>query len=136
MNRRNHVKCIIYYNFLFTECLVQVQKHFRAFFATKEIKTRMTINKPVSKYLRKHFLITTKHGDSLCNKCRHKYYVQEQRQFYIQIRDLHTVYMFILKNEWLLFNTNSAIFSAIWWREQGNFQWDDDEVHLVLDQHA
>jgi hypothetical protein len=27
-------------------------------------------------------------------------------------------------------------FSAISWREQVNFQWDDDEVHLVLDQHA
>jgi hypothetical protein len=22
------------------------------------------------------------------------------------------------------------------WREQVNFQWDDDEVHFVLDQHA
>ena len=28
-------------------------------------------------------------------------------------------------------------FSSISWQEQGNFQWDDDEVHLnVLDQHA
>jgi hypothetical protein len=27
-------------------------------------------------------------------------------------------------------------FSAISWREQVNFQWDDDEVHFVLDQHA
>jgi hypothetical protein len=26
-------------------------------------------------------------------------------------------------------------FSAISWREQVNFQWDDDEVHFVLDQH-
>ena len=29
----------------------------------------------------------------------------------------------------LLFNANSAIS----WREQVNFQWDDDEVHFVLD---
>jgi hypothetical protein len=27
-------------------------------------------------------------------------------------------------------------FSAISWREQVNFQWDDDEVHFVLDQHT
>ena len=27
-------------------------------------------------------------------------------------------------------------FSAISWREQVNFQWDDDEVRFVLDQHA
>ena len=28
-------------------------------------------------------------------------------------------------------------FAAIWWREQVNFQWDeDDEVCFVLDQHA
>jgi hypothetical protein len=33
-------------------------------------------------------MITTKHGDSLCNKCRHKYYAQEQRQSSIQIPDL------------------------------------------------
>ena len=34
---------------------------------------------------------------------------------------------------WLLFNT---ILSAISWWEQVNFQWDDDEVRFVLDQHA
>ena len=27
-------------------------------------------------------------------------------------------------------------FSAISWRKQVNFQWDDDEVRFVLDQHA
>jgi hypothetical protein len=27
-------------------------------------------------------------------------------------------------------------FSAISWQEQVNFQWDDDEVRFVLDQHA
>jgi len=36
----------------------------------------------------------------------------------------------------LLFNANSAIFLAISWREQVNFQWDDDKVRFVLDQHA
>ena len=39
-------------------------------------------------------------------------------------------------SEWLLFSANSAIFSAISWREQANFQWDDDEIRFVLDQHA
>ena len=35
-------------------------------------------------------------------------------------------------SEWLLFNESLAIS----WREQVNFQWDDDEVRFVLDQHA
>ena len=39
-------------------------------------------------------------------------------------------------SESLLFNANSAIFAAISWREQANFQRDDDEVRFVLDQHA
>ena len=34
---------------------------------------------------------------------------------------------------WLLFNTNSAMFQ---WREQANFQWDDDEVHFVLNKNT
>ena len=34
--------------------------------------------------------------------------------------------------DWLLFNANSAIS----WREQVNFQWDDDEFRFVLDQHT
>ena len=41
-------------------------------------------------------------------------------------------------SEWLLFNTNSAIFQ-LYHRENklpGNFQWKDDEVRFVLDQHA
>ena len=35
-----------------------------------------------------------------------------------------------------LFYANSAIFLAITWREQVNFQLDDDEVCIGLDQHA
>ena len=48
--------------------------------------------------------------------------------------------LFNISNVWvselLLFKANAAIFSAISWREQVNFQWDDDEVLFVLDQHA
>jgi len=32
--------------------------------------------------------------------------------------------------------TPTQQFSAISWQEQANFQWDDDDVCLVLDQHA
>jgi hypothetical protein len=32
--------------------------------------------------------------------------------------------------------SNSEFFPAILWREQVNFQWDDDEARSVLDQHA
>ena len=37
-------------------------------------------------------------------------------------------------SEWEI--ANSVIFSAISQREQVHFQWDDDEVCLVLDQHT
>jgi hypothetical protein len=40
----------------------------------------------------------------------------------------HTIYY----SEWLLHTANSAIFQL----KQVNFQWDDDEVHFVLDQYA
>jgi hypothetical protein len=33
-------------------------------------------------------------------------------------------------------NTDQIILDENFWREQVNFQWDDDEVHFVLDQHA
>jgi hypothetical protein len=39
-------------------------------------------------------------------------------------------------SEWLLFNTKFSNFSAISWREPVNFQWNDDEVRFVRDQHA
>jgi hypothetical protein len=35
----------------------------------------------------------------------------------------------------MLFNANSVIFQLPW-HEQVNFQWDDDEIRFVLDQHA
>ena len=35
----------------------------------------------------------------------------------------------LIVSEWLLFNTNSAIF-------QNNVQWNDDEVRFVLDQYV
>ena len=65
-----------------------------------------------------------------------------------------TVTTFLMKNfdhvnwplkewvsEWLLLNANSSIciqvlfnnFSAISWREQANYQWNDDEVRFVLE---
>ena len=39
-------------------------------------------------------------------------------------------------SKWLLFNAKFRTFSALSWREQVNFQWDEDEVRFVLDQHA
>jgi hypothetical protein len=36
-------------------------------------------------------------------------------------------------SEWLLFNAN---FLAISWQKQVNFQWDDEEILFVLNQHA
>jgi hypothetical protein len=37
-------------------------------------------------------------------------------------------------SEWLLLNANSAIFQLF--HGENKFQWDDDEVCFVLDQHA
>ena len=39
-------------------------------------------------------------------------------------------------SEWLLFSTNSAIFQAILWPEQVNFNEMMEEVRFVLDQHV
>ena len=40
--------------------------------------------------------------------------------------------------EWVIvaYRKLSNVSLAISWREQVNFQWDDDEVRFVLDQHA
>ena len=42
----------------------------------------------------------------------------------------------VIISEWLLFNANSAIFQLYHGENKVNFQWDDDEVRFVLDQHA
>ena len=42
----------------------------------------------------------------------------------------HIIFLFIVVQRKL------SNFSAISWREQVNFKWDDDEVRFVLDQHA
>ena len=39
-------------------------------------------------------------------------------------------------SEWLLLNANSAIFQLYHGKDKLNFQWDDDEVRFVLDQHT
>jgi len=39
-------------------------------------------------------------------------------------------------SEWLLFNANSAIFQLYHGENKLIFQWDDDETHFVLNQHA
>jgi hypothetical protein len=41
-----------------------------------------------------------------------------------------------MESEWLLFSADSAISQLYHDWEQVNFQWDDDEFHFVLDQHA
>ena len=38
--------------------------------------------------------------------------------------------------EGLLLNANSAIFQLYHGENKLTFQWDDDDVHFVLDQHA
>ena len=41
------------------------------------------------------------------------------------------------KSEWVIVvQRQFSNFSTISWREQVNFQWDDDEVRVVLDKHA
>jgi hypothetical protein len=49
---------------------------------------------------------------------------------------LFAILNFEKQSEWLLFNANSAIFQLISCHEQVNFQWGDDEIRFVLDQHA
>jgi hypothetical protein len=56
---------------------------------------------------------------------------------YDQIIGVEWKDMIFLKSEWV---NNCCLtpnnFSAISWRDQLNFQWDDDEVRFVLDQHS
>jgi hypothetical protein len=40
----------------------------------------------------------------------------------------------LVSGDCCLMPTQHIFFPAISWREQVNFQWDDDEVHFVLDQ--
>ena len=42
----------------------------------------------------------------------------------------------IVVGGWLLFNAKSAMFYLYQGVSMLNFQWDDDEVRFVLDQHA
>jgi hypothetical protein len=40
---------------------------------------------------------------------------------------------------WLHFKHFCSYIVAVsfrWWKQQVNFQWDDDEVHFILDQHV
>ena len=53
--------------------------------------------------------------------------------YHLRFSLINITLKFFFWSEWLLFNANSAIFSAISWREQVNFQWDDDEVRFVLE---
>ena len=55
---------------------------------------------------------------------------------YIRNRNVISCRTLTSEREWLLFNANSIFFPAISWQEQVNFQWVDDEVRFVLDQHA
>jgi hypothetical protein len=47
----------------------------------------------------------------------------------------------IVSSEWvsewvIVVKCQLSNFAAIVWREQVNFEWDDDEVRFVLDQHT
>ena len=54
---------------------------------------------------------------------------------YDQIIGVEWKDMIFLKSEWVN-NAKLSNFSAISWRDQLNFQWDNDEVRFVLDQHS
>jgi hypothetical protein len=62
------------------------------------------------------------------------HFYSDIRLFYLTLKLWPTTTNHIVR-EWLLFNANSTIFSAVSWGEQINFQWHDDEVRIVLDQH-
>jgi hypothetical protein len=49
---------------------------------------------------------------------------------------IYDLIIWIWVSEWLLFNTNSAIFQLYHGENKLILQWDDDEIHFVLDQHA
>ena len=86
---------------------------------------------------------------NVCNKCKQMDEIVDWPcylifdcwicQFSIQLHGcyLQHIHVYItFMCGWLLFNANSAMFAAISWREQVSFQWDDDELRFVLDQHV
>ena len=57
-------------------------KNFACVLCDKRTKPRerRKISKPEKRFLQKLFLVTVKHeNDTLCNKCRHKYYASENK---------------------------------------------------------
>jgi hypothetical protein len=53
------------------------------------------------------------------------------------LHEMPLICVIILRGKlWLVYIQITFVFEAISWREQVNFQWDDDEVHFVLDQHS
>jgi hypothetical protein len=56
------------------------------------------------------------------------------QHLYVLISIAHLIWSRKWVSDCCLTNANSAIFQ-LWW-EQVHFQWDDDDVHFVLDQHT
>ena len=65
----------------------------------------------------------------------YQYFYEWNTLHYLRRRNI-VYYNLTRVREWLLLNATSAIFSTISRREQVNFQWDDDEIRFVLDEHA
>ena len=59
---------------------------------------------------------------------------KKPHHLYVLISIAHLIWSRKWVSDCCLTNANSAIFQL--WREQVHFQWDDDDVHFVLDQHA
>ena len=60
-------------------------------------------------------------------------YIIDKHVWFISLKSK----LFAHRNEWVIvFLRQFSNFPAISWRQQVNFQWDDDEVRFVLDQHA
>jgi hypothetical protein len=58
-------------------------------------------------------------------------------QYLIKIQSVYSYNLHNIRQYWVSDYCQLSKFSAISyaWCEQNNFQWDDDEVHFVLDQH-
>ena len=69
---------------------------------------------------------------SMTNLCVLQYHLYRSLKNVLDIFTMYKKYNSV--SEWLLFNANSVIIQL--YHGENIFQWDDDEVHFVLDQQA
>jgi hypothetical protein len=68
----------------------------------------------------------------IIDKLSNQFYIADNKQNFPADPKVNKFDIWLIVSELLLYDANSANFPAISWREQVNFQWNDDEVRFGL----